>query len=191
MLFVPPPLQSQPLPRCRRAVFFSCPSPLKFLPSSRLPQTSPLAPRHTHSSPLPHPFPSLPRDLKSPPRHYSSRTSPPSPVRVASLTAKTQDTHAVSPTLVSEKSQRPDPAISFPANFSPRLSEHAAQMVQSAILGFPRMGANRDLKKATEACQSSHSPGPARHRLVPSCWWLTGAHRLGWQVKPSRASGRG
>jgi hypothetical protein len=27
-------------------------------------------------------------------------------------------------------------------------------MVQSAILGFPRMGVNRDLKKATEACQS-------------------------------------
>lgn len=26
-------------------------------------------------------------------------------------------------------------------------------MVQSAILGFPRMGVNRDLKKATEACQ--------------------------------------
>jgi hypothetical protein len=29
-----------------------------------------------------------------------------------------------------------------------------AKMVQSAILGFPRMGVNRDLKKATEACQS-------------------------------------
>jgi len=26
-------------------------------------------------------------------------------------------------------------------------------MVQSAILGFPRMGVNRDLKKATEACE--------------------------------------
>ena len=25
-------------------------------------------------------------------------------------------------------------------------------MVQSSILGFPRMGVNRDLKKATEAC---------------------------------------
>jgi hypothetical protein len=25
-------------------------------------------------------------------------------------------------------------------------------MVKSAILGFPRMGVNRDLKKATEAC---------------------------------------
>ena len=25
-------------------------------------------------------------------------------------------------------------------------------MVQSAVLGFPRMGVNRDLKKATEAC---------------------------------------
>lgn len=28
-------------------------------------------------------------------------------------------------------------------------------MVQSAILGFPRMGVNRDLKKATEACECS------------------------------------
>lgn len=28
-------------------------------------------------------------------------------------------------------------------------------MVQSAILGFPRMGVNRDLKKATEACEFS------------------------------------
>jgi hypothetical protein len=27
------------------------------------------------------------------------------------------------------------------------------KMVQSAILGFPRMGVNRDLKKATEACK--------------------------------------
>jgi hypothetical protein len=27
-------------------------------------------------------------------------------------------------------------------------------MVQSSILGFPRMGVNRDLKKATEACKS-------------------------------------
>ena len=26
-------------------------------------------------------------------------------------------------------------------------------MVQSAILGFPRQGVNRDLKKATEACK--------------------------------------
>ncbi len=29
-------------------------------------------------------------------------------------------------------------------------------MVQSAILGFPRMGVNRDLKKATEACMFYH-----------------------------------
>lgn len=38
-------------------------------------------------------------------------------------------------------------------------------MVQSAILGFPRMGVNRDLKKATEACrfpsQYFGSPPPA------------------------------
>lgn len=29
----------------------------------------------------------------------------------------------------------------------------AAKMVHSAVLGFPRMGVNRDLKKATEACK--------------------------------------
>lgn len=34
-------------------------------------------------------------------------------------------------------------------------------MVQSAILGFPRMGVNRDLKKATEACQ--YTPPPPLH----------------------------
>lgn len=32
-------------------------------------------------------------------------------------------------------------------------STTSAIMVQSAILGFPRMGVNRDLKKATEACE--------------------------------------
>merc|ERR1711939_1049917 len=32
-----------------------------------------------------------------------------------------------------------------------RLSRTVVKMVQSSILGFPRMGANRDLKKATEA----------------------------------------
>jgi hypothetical protein len=37
-------------------------------------------------------------------------------------------------------------------------------MVQSAILGFPRMGVNRDLKKATEACESSV---PHRHPAIP------------------------
>lgn len=33
------------------------------------------------------------------------------------------------------------------------ISRVAGKMVQSAILGFPRMGVNRDLKKATEACK--------------------------------------
>lgn len=33
-------------------------------------------------------------------------------------------------------------------------------MVQSAILGFPRMGVNRDLKKATEACEC-YRDGPS------------------------------
>lgn len=41
---------------------------------------------------------------------------------------------------------------SFP--FLPLLSKPIAKMVQSAVLGFPRMGVNRDLKKATENCES-------------------------------------
>jgi hypothetical protein len=36
-----------------------------------------------------------------------------------------------------------------------RVQESVVKMVQSAILGFPRMGVNRDLKKATEACEFS------------------------------------
>lgn len=38
------------------------------------------------------------------------------------------------------------------------------KMVQSAILGFPRMGVNRDLKKATEACRCSPSSYHSAHR---------------------------
>lgn len=41
------------------------------------------------------------------------------------------------------------PFASFTSSFT---SEPLVIMVQSAILGFPRMGVNRDLKKATEAC---------------------------------------
>lgn len=37
-------------------------------------------------------------------------------------------------------------------------------MVQSAILGFPRMGVNRDLKKATEACELPASYSIAAER---------------------------
>lgn len=37
-------------------------------------------------------------------------------------------------------------------------------MVQSAILGFPRMGVNRDLKKATEACELFPSGHLSLHR---------------------------
>ena len=33
-------------------------------------------------------------------------------------------------------------------------------MVQSAVLGFPRMGKLRDLKKATEACRQTHTRLP-------------------------------
>ena len=44
-------------------------------------------------------------------------------------------------------------------------------MVQSAVLGFPRMGVNRDLKKATEACKSLGDPRgqtkPMINAIVP------------------------
>lgn len=42
---------------------------------------------------------------------------------------------------------------SFPHHKPDNAVATTAKMVQSAILGFPRMGVNRDLKKATEACK--------------------------------------
>lgn len=38
-------------------------------------------------------------------------------------------------------------------NQTSRVREPITKMVQSAVLGFPRMGVLRDLKKATEACE--------------------------------------
>jgi hypothetical protein len=42
-------------------------------------------------------------------------------------------------------------------------------MVQSAILGFPRMGVLRDLKKATEACKPATLPKPYKPVHIPEC----------------------
>lgn len=65
-----------------------------------------------------------------------------------------------------------------------RASKSVVKMVQSAILGFPRMGVNRDLKKATEACKLPF-------RIFIALILFADRHRLGWQAVPGRPPRRG
>ena len=171
-----PRATKEPLPRFRRAAVFSLtfhrwpPAPLPLLPSffSLFIPSLFLPSSHHASSLYSRSLPSLvdPLSASLETLHHQVRRFP----KKAHFQGPSQ------PTILSCRVFNPISKL--------RASKPVVKMVQSAILGFPRMGVNRDLKKATEACKLPF-------RISIALILFADRHRLGWQAVPGRPPRRG